>query len=169
MPSEQDERVLANPEFLGLGLDKTCRIWVRLQANLKKIRADGRGRCYDLFLPLESSTAQFPKSVVARTRVTAAEIDFTPEDERPFYGMELAFRGLYPDRVQSSPAAGKILGELVERPSLWSTLTHLGIEGKRDGAAAGDTSDRSESMAYPLAGLSGFPSDFLAQRAARAR
>jgi len=128
VPHEQSERILASPEFLGLGLDQTCRIWVRIRDNLRQIRAAG-GSHSDLFLPLESSTARFPDSLVERTRAAAATINFTRDDERPFYGMELALEA-FVRIIQSSPAAGKILGEMVERPSLWSTFTHLGIDGK---------------------------------------
>ena len=127
VPGEQNERILVSPEFLGLGLDQTCRIWVRLQDNLKQLRAAGGDRD-DLFLPLESSTARFPDSVVAKTRIAAAKIGFTLDDERPFYGMELALED-FGRIIASSPAADKMFKEVAEKPSLWSTFSHLGIEG----------------------------------------
>ena len=125
MPEEL-ERVLVSPELLRLGLDQTCRIWVRIQANLQQLRSGGAPS--DLFLPLESSTARFPDEIVEKTRAAAARIGFTADDESAFYGMELALES-FVRIVESSPAAETILRGVVEQPSLWSRLTHLGVDG----------------------------------------
>jgi hypothetical protein len=127
-PAEENERILVSSEFLRFGLDEICRIWLQIQAKLKQLDPAESVTIWRA-LQLESSSRRFPSSVVDRTRAAAAKINFTADDERPFYGVELTIES-FVRIIQASPAMNRIFDQVVERPSWWSTVTHLGSDGQ---------------------------------------
>lgn len=121
-----ESRVVVSPDYLGLGLDVTCRVWLQVRDNLKKRRSEGP-LASDLTLRLEASTKPFPERMVEETRRMAALAGFFPEDERPFFGMELALEQ-FARIAQAAPAASGPFFSVVEKPSWWSQMTHLGVD-----------------------------------------
>ena len=95
-PPTSHARALISPDFLGLGLDQSCRAWSRF---LK----DGGGG---------------PKA-------KPMPADISPETLRALLGCFQAL-GEFFEVVQRTPGMHEILWAVVDRPSIWSILRHAG-------------------------------------------
>ncbi len=111
-PREQKARMQVKSDYLALGLDR----WF----------ADVLNRRGTRFLPNDYSSSPFTAEQIATTVAIAREVGFTPAADRAAAGGLLAL-GEFFSVAQKTPGLADIMQEVVDRPSLWSIATRLGV------------------------------------------
>jgi hypothetical protein len=111
-PSSDERRARAfiSPDFLGIGLDETCRA---------KIKLHGMNSAESPSLATGSAAAPVASSASPKP-VTLSE-----EQERAILGCMPAL-GAFLQGIQNTPGLSEILSEMIERPSLWSIVRNGG-------------------------------------------
>jgi hypothetical protein len=111
-PREQKARMQVKSDYLALGLDR----WFADVFNRRGTRP----------LPNDYSSSPFTAEQIATTAAIAKEVGFTPAADRAAAGGLLAL-GEFFSVAQKTPGLADIVQQIVDRPSLWSIATHLGV------------------------------------------
>jgi hypothetical protein len=115
---ERDERILANARYLGYGLDAFCRVQLREMRLRQSGVLKGPGVYY-------SSAPPSPGALENSARV-AALLHLTAEEDRITGGSWYPV-GSFVDILTSVPQFRFVLLHVVDFPSVWSVVEHLGI------------------------------------------
>jgi hypothetical protein len=141
-PVEKHQRVLTSPEYLNYGLDQYCRTEMRYRQGVKDAGIKNAWIVYQTN-PLSAETVKMGQRV-------AAQIIFTPEEDRIRTG------GCFPlvsfiEVATKVPAFEDVLTHILDMPSIWSIVRHLGISNNwdyRDFVRVSDTGMGSGSPIY---------------------
>jgi hypothetical protein len=123
IPVEIRRRVLTNPEYLSYGLDQYCQAEMRYR---QAVRDAGIKNAW-----ITASSNPLSAETVRMGQHVAALINFTPEEDRIRTG------GCFPvvsfvDVATKVPAFEAVLRHVLDMPSIWSIVRHLGISGNWD-------------------------------------
>jgi hypothetical protein len=110
---------LINPEFLGLGLDGTARLWRRLINQARDERPAERQP-----LSLDISTRPFSSEKIAEHRARLESLQITSEEERSYAGFLPAMMDFF-QIARQTRGVRDIIFEVVDLP-WWSLITRGG-------------------------------------------
>jgi hypothetical protein len=110
---------LINPEFLGLGLDGTARLWRRLINEARDERPAGRRQ-----LSLDISTRPFSSEKIAEHRARLTDLNITSEEERSYAGFLPAMMDFF-QIARQTRGVRDIIFEVADLP-WWSLITRGG-------------------------------------------
>jgi hypothetical protein len=129
-------RVQASPDFLMLEVSRATAAIHRIRAQIKDRPASERGN-------FGIASAPFPAAEVERDRRQLEPYHLTVDDRRSFAGMVPAFAEFL-GIVRNTPGLQEILWQVLERPSVFDLIRHLGNENPDftvDNAEAVDSED----------------------------
>jgi hypothetical protein len=118
VPVEKHERVLTSPEYLSYGLDQYCRAEMRYRQGVKDAGIKDAWISYSSF-PLSAETVKMGQRV-------AAQINFMPEEDRMRCGGWFPL-GSFVEIVTKVPAFEDVVKKILDMPSIWSIVRHLGV------------------------------------------
>jgi hypothetical protein len=120
---EKHARVFISPDFLGLGLERSCRAmikWRAKESSTERTKREPKGAM--IRLGVEEASAVSTKDTSASGPKTAI---LSEEDERDLSGSGPALVGFF-EGVQNTPGLREILWEIADKPSIWSVIKHGG-------------------------------------------
>jgi hypothetical protein len=118
-PRDEQVRLALDQDYLALGLDQ-------MVAAICRVRAAAKGT--DLTnASFSMGSAPFPASTIAKGKVMAERLHLSYREQRAICGATPATLSYF-NLVQATPRLKDILIEVLEKPSLWSLLGHLGVK-----------------------------------------
>ncbi len=111
---DQTARISVNQGFLAIGLDEAAAATERMTTN-------------HLHGGFRASTKPFTESEIVKSRKAMAGLNLSLKEQRAIVGAGLALNS-YTELVQETPGLDELFYKVVKPPSLWSVVTHLGVQ-----------------------------------------